>query len=89
MACGPSPEHAAHPQFQAVFEQAVRKHGVPHYMTDPVRRLVLGEADPRSFQCCNSGCMPCVRDYLGAAETILVKLSDGQGGERRRRWLFF
>ncbi len=77
---GPSPLILEDPRFEQVFGAALRKHGLPDYLADPVRKLVSGEADPRSYQCCGSGCTPCMKDYLGAAEMVLRTLSEPAGG---------
>ena len=87
MPAGPSIELAKDPRFEQVFEDALRRHGLPDYLADPVRKLVLGQVDPHAFVCCGSGCTPCVKDYLGAAESILTKLE--KPARRKRRWLFF
>ena len=86
MPTGPSPEIAKHPRFEEVLKKACRKQGLDDYLTDPVRKLVTGTADPTSFQCCNSGCTPCVKDYLRAAESVLTSLGPTLEGRRRRRW---
>lgn len=84
MPVGPSPAHAEDPRLEQVLEDACKKVGLHPTFRQPVRKLVVGEADPRSFQCCNSGCMPCVKDYLKAAEKALLTL--GPVASRKRRW---
>jgi len=88
MAGGPHPEILQHPRFEEVFARALAKQGLPHQMGEIVKRLVSGQSDPRSFQCCNTGCMPCVKDYLRAAEQILRELPRDQPPKRRWRWPF-
>lgn len=79
----PSPSLADDPRFPAAFAQALRKHGLDDFLGEPVRQLVTGQLDPRSLACCNSGCHPCVKDYLGAAELVLKTL-----GKRPRKKVF-
>ena len=88
MNAGPSPDLAEDPRFEEVFAAALKQHGLPAYLAEPVRRLVLGAADPRSFVCCSSGCTPCVKDYMSAAEVVLASLAK-PARQRKRRWLFF
>lgn len=80
-----------HPQFPEILEKALSKHALDARIHgDTIRRLVSGEADPRSFVCCNSGCMPCSKDFLRAAEEVLVRVRKaGAGAKRKKRFLFF
>ena len=80
-----------HPQFEQILNKAMSKHALePRIHGDTIRRLVSGEADPRSFVCCNSGCMPCSKDFLRAAEEVLVRVRKaGDGAKRKKRFLFF
>lgn len=72
---------------------ALAKQAIPPQLGDPVRRLILGEISPLEFPCCNTGCMPCNKDYLRAAEQVLVGLADGPVTGRRptgmRPWWAF
>ncbi len=87
MSPGPSPSLAEHPRFPSVLAAALARNGLDAYLADPVRKLVTGSADPRSFQCCGSGCSPCVKDYLRAAEMVLQSLGPAlEDRQRRRRW---
>lgn len=88
MAPGPSPSILEDARFEDVFRKALADHGLSEGFAEPVRRLVTGTADPRTFVCCDSGCTPCAKDYLGAAEAVLKKLSKPEK-PRRRRWFFF
>ncbi len=87
MTNGPRENIIHHPRFERVFQKALRKQGLPEMLGDSVRRLVQGTADPRSFVCCNSGCVPCVKDYLRAAEEVLKELPE-EAPPRRRFWPF-
>jgi hypothetical protein len=87
MANGPRPGIEQNPRFGEVLEEALRKQGLTPVMGEPVRKLVTGTADPRSFACCNSGCIPCVKDYLRAAEMVLKELPEDPK-KRRRLWPF-
>ncbi|GJM20890.1 MAG: hypothetical protein DHS20C15_08050 [Planctomycetota bacterium] len=80
-----------HPQFDEILEKALSKHALDARLHgDTIRRLVSGDADPRSFVCCNSGCVPCSKDFLRAAEEVLVRVRKaGVGGKRKKRFLFF
>lgn len=73
-----------HPEFQAVLARAMKKHGLEEYFSYTVIKLVTGETDPRSVICCNTGCHPCAKDYLGAAEDTIK----GLGPKKKRFWLF-
>jgi len=84
---GPRAEIVDDPRFDEVFRKALEKNGLAEVMGEPVRRLVTGTADPRGFVCCDTGCIPCVKDYLRAAETVLRELPAGPA-PRRRRWPF-
>ena len=73
------------PRFREVLARALKRHGMEDWFAESVIRLVTGETDPRSVQCCNSGCHPCAKDYLGAAEDVLKGLAP----KKRKRFLFF
>lgn len=84
----PDARHADDPRLPELLEKALAKNGLhPQLHTDMVRKLVLGQADPRQYVCCNSGCVPCSKDYLRAAEQVLGKL--GKPAKRKRRWGIF
>lgn len=86
---GPRPQIVDHPRFEEVLAAALKKQGLPEVMGESVRKLVTGTADPRSFVCCDTGCVPCVKDYLRAAEQVLKALpDDGEAPRRRRLWPF-
>ncbi|MGQ0552246.1 MAG: hypothetical protein ACT4PU_03410 [Planctomycetota bacterium] len=72
------------PRLPAALARALRKHGMEDWFDHAVLKLVSGETDPRSMHCCNSGCHPCAKDYLGAAEMVLKELSQ----KKRRFWFF-
>jgi len=72
------------PRFAEVLAKALRKFGMEEYFGHAVVKLVTGETDPRSVICCNTGCHPCAKDYLGASEFVLKELS-----RRPRRFLFW
>ncbi len=72
------------PRFRALLARSLRKFGMEDYFGDAVTKLVTGETDPRTVICCNIGCHPCAKDYLGAAEFVLRELA-----RRRRRFFFF
>jgi len=84
---GPRAGIVKHPRYEEVLERALKKQGLPVVMGEPVRQLVTGTADPRSFSCCNSGCIPCVKDYLRAAEIVLTELPEDEK-PKRRFWPF-
>lgn len=86
MPTGPSPDHVNDPRFEVILANALAKNGLDAYLGDRVRMLVTGKADPRAFQCCNSGCTPCVKDYLRAAETVLQSLDAPVRAAGKRRW---
>lgn len=79
---GPHPTIVEHPRFQATFQEALARHGLADYMGEPVKRLLTGEADPRTFQCCDTGCRPCMKDYLRAAEMVLTRLARPAGRKK-------
>ncbi len=83
-----SPPPRAHltadPRFRSVLQGAMKKYNLEDYFGQAVVKLVTGETDPRTLVCCNTGCRPCARDYLGAAETVLRELS-----RKRKRFFFF
>lgn len=80
-----------HPQYAQILEKALARHALhPDMHGETIRRLVAGETDPRAFVCCNSGCVPCSKDYLRAAEEVLTKVRKaGDGTKRKKRFLFF
>jgi hypothetical protein len=78
MGSGPRESIVDHPRFGEVLEKALRKNGLHQVMAESVRRLVTGKADPAGFVCCNSGCVPCVKDSLRAAEMVLNELPEDQ-----------
>lgn len=88
MADGPRPEIEQHPRFAEVLSRALARQGLSEALGESVRRLVTGRTDPRSFQCCDTGCTPCVKDYLRAAEQVLRELPAEAPPERRWRWPF-
>jgi hypothetical protein len=73
-----------HPLFKDSLARAMKKHGLEDYFSHAVIKLVTGETDPRSVICCNTGCHPCAKDYLGAAEDTLKALQK----KRKRFWFF-
>jgi predicted RNA-binding Zn ribbon-like protein len=87
MPTGPRLDIVEHPRFEQVLADALQKQGLHPAMAESVRKLVTGTADPRTFVCCDSGCTPCVKDYLRAAENVLKKLSD-DAPKKRRLWPF-
>ena len=72
------------PRLPDVLAKALRKFGMEEYFGYAVIKLVTGETDPRSVICCNTGCHPCAKDYLGAAELVLKELK-----RKPRRFLFW
>ena len=76
---------AKDPRFRSLLAKALARHGMEDWFAEPVERLVTGETDPRSVQCCNSGCHPCAKDYLGAAEDVLKGLAP----KKKKRFFFF
>ena len=91
MANGPREDIVDHPRFEEVLQKALRKQGLHEVLGESVRRLVTGKADPAGFVCCNSGCVPCVKDYLRAAEMVLRELPEEQPvrrGALGRLWPF-
>jgi hypothetical protein len=83
----PSPPRAhltADPRFRGVLQGAMKKYHLEEYFEHSVVKLVTGETDPRTLICCNTGCRPCAKDYLGAAETVLRQLA-----KKRKRFLFW
>ncbi len=80
----PRAELLAHPRFPEALARALRKFGMEDWFDEPVRKLVSGETDPRSVICCNSGCHPCAKDYLGAAEHVVRELTK----KKKRFWFF-
>lgn len=89
MTPGPSPQITQDPRFETVLAKALAKHGVPSELDESVRRLVTGAADPRTFVCCDSGCSPCMKDYLRAAEQVITKLNQPEGQGSRPWWAFW
>ena len=89
MPTGPCPELLDDPRFDEVLAGALASHGLVRQFGEPVRQLVSGAADPRTFVCCNTGCTPCQKDYLGAAEKVLVELCKPAGDGRGRWWAFW
>ncbi|MHC5211616.1 MAG: hypothetical protein ACYTG2_12925 [Planctomycetota bacterium] len=73
------------PRLPALLKKALAKHGMEDYFEHAVLQLVTGETDPRGVICCNTGCHPCAKDYLGAAEYVLTGLRK----KKRKRFLFF
>ena len=69
-----------HPKFRESLARALRKHGMEDYFGHAVAKIVSGETDPNTVMCCNSGCHPCAKDYLGAAEETVKGLRD------KKRW---
>ena len=72
------------PRLPDVLARGLRKFGMEEYFGYAVVKLVTGETDPRTVICCNTGCHPCAKDYLGAAEFVLKELS-----RKPRRFLFW
>ena len=72
------------PRLPEVLARALRKFGREESFGYAVVKLVTGETDPRSVICCNTGCHPCAKDYLGASEFVLKELR-----RKRRRFLFW
>ena len=91
MPTGPDPAHLTDPRFEQVFLKALKRQGLAPQLGEPVRQLVGGTADPRQFVCCDTGCMPCVKDYLRAAEEVLRTLGEPGGGAAAKRpwWAFW
>ncbi len=73
-----------HPRFKESLARALKKHGLESYFGYAVVKIVTGETDPSTVICCNSGCHPCAKDYLGAAEETLKGLQE----RKRRFWPF-
>jgi hypothetical protein len=72
------------PRLPKLVAGAMRKHGIPEYLDDQIRNLVSGKSDPRTYQCCHTGCQPCVQDIMGCAATVLGKLAR----PKKRFWFF-
>ena len=72
------------PRLPEVLARALRKYNMEEYFGYAVTKLVTGETDSRTVMCCNTGCHPCAKDYLGASEFVLKELS-----RKRRRFLFW
>jgi len=91
MPLGPSADHVKDPRYDDALAKALTKHGLGPQLGQPVHKLVTGTADPRQFVCCNSGCIPCVKDYLRAAEQVLVALDKPlpDQGAGRPWWAFW
>ncbi|HVQ25422.1 MAG TPA: hypothetical protein VMV01_09590 [Planctomycetota bacterium] len=79
----PRAELLQDPRLPEVLARALRKFGMEEYFGYAVVKLVTGETDPRSVMCCNTGCHPCAKDYLGASEFVLKEL------RRKPRRFFF
>jgi hypothetical protein len=77
---------AADPRLPEVLAKAMRKHGLEDYFEHAVIKLVTGETDPRTMQCCDSGCHPCAKDYLGAAEQVVKSLTQTK---KKKRFIFW
>lgn len=73
------------PRFKECLAKAMKKHGLEDYFSYAVVKLVTGESDPRNVVCCNSGCHPCAKDYLGAARDTVEAL---ESGKKKRFWIF-
>ncbi len=73
------------PRFKECLARSLKKHGLEDYFSYAVIKLVTGETDPRNVTCCNSGCHPCAKDYLGAAQDTLDGLCNGK---KKRFWIF-
>jgi hypothetical protein len=84
-ATAPRAHLLADPRLPDLLAKALAKHGMEDWFEHAVLQLVTGETDPRTVICCNSGCHPCAKDYLGAAEYVLKGLRQKQ----RKRFLFF
>ena len=72
------------PRLPEVLAKALRKYNMEEYFGYAVVKLVTGETDARTVICCNTGCHPCAKDYLGASEFVLKELR-----RKRRRFLFW
>ena len=84
----PSTDHKNDPRFPELLAEALEKNGLyPQLHAEMVEKLVTGEADPRQYVCCNSGCIPCSKDYLRAAEMMLKKLA--KPATKKKRFFFF
>jgi hypothetical protein len=77
----------ADPRWREVLQKAMSRHGLEDWFEDAVTRIVTGETDPRTVVCCDSGCHPCAKDYLGAAEQVVRTLTRPE--KKRRRFLFW
>jgi hypothetical protein len=91
MTNGPRENIVDHPHFDEVLKKAMQKNNLHETLSDSVRRLVSGQADPKQYVCCDSGCVPCVKDYLRAAEAVLRELPVGPPTQRSllsRLWPF-
>jgi hypothetical protein len=73
------------PGLRDALDRAMRKYGLEDWFEHAVLQLVTGETDPRTLQCCDSGCHPCAKDYLGAAEMVLNSLTR----PNKKRWMFW
>lgn len=76
MATGPSPALLEDPRFDDAITTAAQRQGLTPEFEESIRQLVGGSADPSSFGCCNSGCRPCSKDFLRAAEEVLNILAE-------------
>ena len=74
MATGPSPQLLEDPRVDGAIATAARRQGLTSEFEESIRQLVGGSADPHQFGCCNSGCRPCSKDFLRAAEEVLKVL---------------
>jgi hypothetical protein len=83
-AAGPRAHLLQDPRLKEAVARALRKFGMEDYFGSAVVKLVTGETDPRTVMCCNTGCHPCAKDYLGAAEFVLKELA-----RKKKRFLFF
>jgi hypothetical protein len=72
------------PRLKPLLAKTMAKYRLEEYFEHTVVRLVTGETDPRSLVCCNTGCRPCAKDYLGCADTVLREL-----GKKKKRFLFW
>jgi len=91
MTNGPRENIIHHPHFDEVLKKAMQKNNLHVTLADSVQRLVCGQADPKNYVCCDSGCVPCVKDYLRAAETVLKELPEEpptRSGLLSRIWPF-
>ncbi len=71
-----------HPRYEAALASAMNRVGLPDYARFQLEKILSGEIDEASLQCCHSGCDPCNGDLLKCVGKVRAKLS------RKRFWFF-